>query len=210
MITPEDVRCGDYVEVWAVRASKDDPTQGFVLAWTDIDAAAFDAMLDRAARHSGYSVSSRNFHETRSRAICMQQQNNNSQRRVMQQTLLRARNVPGMPLQIRTFARTHRSMAAFPCDSPESAITVKVRRLELRMHARARLVFETRSSSSSSSSSSASCVRRAFIEIQLVPGASSIPDDLMQTVENSVRVVFLAHPGKRGKIVPNSASGGRI
>jgi hypothetical protein len=197
-ITADDVRGGDYVEVWAVRASKADAADGVMITWTDIAPDAYDAMLDRAARHAGYSVSSRDYLETRAHDMCLQQTQHQkpqqSGMRVWQRTLVRARIVTGLPIQIRTFQRCHRSLAAFPCDSPESAVTVKVRRLELRMHARARLVFETRTSAASS------CYRQAFIEIALVPGQTTLPDDLMHTVENSVRVVFLGHSGKRGPI----------
>lgn len=198
-ITPDDVRGGDCLEVWAIRASKEDAADGVTITWTDIQSDAFDAMLDRAARHMGYSVSSRDYLETRSHDLCICQQQQQQQMRVWQRTLVQARMVSGLPIQIRTFQRAQRSLAAFPCDSPESAVTVKVRRLELRMHARARLVFETRSSSnSSSSSSSIPFHRQAFIEIQLLPGQTALPQDLMFTVENSVRVVFLGHLGKRG------------
>jgi hypothetical protein len=191
-ITPDDVRGGDLVEIWAIRASKEDAAEGVIIAWTDLDNDTYEAMLDRAARHHGYSVSSRDFLETRSRDLCMQQQQ--QQVRVTQRTLMRARNLPGLPLQIRTFARTQRTLASFPCDSPESVVTVKVRRIELRMHANAKLVFETRSSAAKGS-----FMRRAFIEIQ-VPSSSSfgVPEDLMRTVDNSVRVVFLGQQGKRG------------
>ncbi len=200
-ITPDDVRGGDLVEIWAIRASKEDSAEGVIIAWTDLDNDVYEAMLDRAARHHGYSVSSRDFLETRSRDLCMQQPLNQQQQvRVTQRTLLRARNLPGLPLQIRTFARTQRTLASFPCDSPESVITVKVRRIELRMHANAKLVFETRSCSSAAAKGS--FMRRAFIEIQ-VPSSSSfgnkgVPEDLMRTVDNSVRVVFMGQQGKRG------------
>jgi hypothetical protein len=92
----------------------------------------------------------------------------------------------GTPLVVRTYHRETLPFCAFPCDAQLHDVR-RVRRLELRVHARARLIFEA-----SSSSSTTPPVRGVRLEVD-VGGAwdEDDDDDLRRTVENTIQNVML-------------------
>lgn len=189
-VTTDDLGHGNHIEIWAIRNSLEDPATGVVVTFTDLDPATFEGMLERAARHMGYKVSSCDLIETRVFDLYVIQSHH--QTRVTRKRMIRSRVVSNMPLEIRTFSNSRCTLAAVPCDESISADSVKLRRLELRMHAHARLVFETRSGNSHPE------IYRAFIEIHDIHSKKTFDDpDLMRTVHNTVRVVFLGQQGKR-------------
>lgn len=185
----------------------------------DVPRSEFEKMLERASRHRGYSGRQRDVHETVTRDTTLQtweDEGGRQQARVVRRRLVEARTMDGTPLLVRTYRREALPFSAFPCDAPVQSRR-RVRRLELRVHRRARLVFEVSASTSTSCADDADpgascCARRVRLEIELtapppVPrgGSMAVRDfrgspgtaedaelaDLRRTVENTIQVVLL-------------------
>jgi hypothetical protein len=97
---------------------------------------------------------------------------------------------PGVALLARTYRIDHMPFCAFPCDAPLHSAR-RTRRLELRVHARARLVFET---SAPLCGFSGRVVRRVRLEVDVGGDVARDLSDLRRTVENTTHVVLLGLP----------------
>ena len=177
---------------------------------TDVPEAEFDEMMRRAAAHAGYSPRASDVREMRTREFVlththMHTHTHNGDRHasvgVRRRTLLEARVLPGTPLLVRTYRRSPTlGLSAFPCDSPLHSVC-RVRRLELRVHSNARLVFEVRQEEGGGGPERCGdrrpVVRSVRLEADLPSGGrknESFDDDLRRTVENSIHVVMLGLP----------------
>ena len=173
----------------------EDQEEGMAGATLDVPEPVFDAMLERAAKHRGYFGHQRDIFETVTRdAVLHQWESTNAQNpgpplmnaRVIAKQLHESRPFDGTPLLVRTYQRSMHPFSAFPCDAPVHS-KKKIRRLELRVHKDARLVFETLLSESKDVPPRV--VRRVRLEIE--KKGSSVPHDLQRTIENTVQVVLM-------------------
>ena len=189
----------------------------------DVPRSEFEKMLERASRHRGYSGRQRDVHETVTRDTILQtweDEGGRQQARVVRRHLVEARTMDGTPLLVRTYRREALPFSAFPCDAPVQSRR-RVRRLELRVHRRARLVFEVSAAVSCadetdpSSASGGACTHRVRLEVELTAppppprgGNMAVHDfrgssgnaedaelaDLRRTVENTIQVVLMGMP----------------
>jgi len=159
----------------------------------------FDAMLERAARHKGYGASWVDLHAFHSSNVTLEEYVGNSRLAcVTKRTLLRERPLAGCAFVERTYTRmTNLPLSAFSCGTVCGV--VKVRRLQLRVHAKAHLVFEVASvpagEGSGGGAGVSDCIRRVRVEI--ANGDRHGDPDIQRTVENTVQVVLLGQCPKR-------------
>lgn len=173
---------------------------------TALPRPVFDELMSRAAQHMGYStgrglIKLRAYHY---RDLVLEDED--GAQRVIQKRLLSAQELPGAPVLACAFDRQRLPFSAFPCDSPLHDVRT-VHRIALRIHARARLVFEHAVNTEGVSS------HRVFIDVQLprgdnrVCGAGEL-DELKRTVENTVQHVFMGlAPGPRKRLALGSRQG---
>lgn len=161
---------------------------------TNVPQHVFDAMLERAARHRGYSPiqeHQQDVHTYRSDNVTLEIFSDKQTARVTRSTLLDERAIPGTALVERTFLRSEPlPLYMFSCVRHTCAET-KSRRLVLRVHQRARLVFEV--VQELGCGDAARCTRRVKIEVD----GDRNDADLQRTLENSIHVVLLGQNPKR-------------
>jgi hypothetical protein len=183
--------------------------------------ALFDAVMIRAAKHSGYTARQHDWREKRSADLLLQEEraplHDGTARaggeRVTRQSLLDASLIPrpasAVPqLLVRVLRRTAQPCYAFACDVGAPAAggaggvrECRVRCLALRVHARARLLLELVSMNSSGAGAAPDApfktYRRVAIEIDLRaphgrgPALQAEVADLHRTVNNTIQVVLL-------------------
>ena len=184
----------NFVEISVITGWKEDASEGITCASLDVPKFEFEAMLERASKHRGYQGNQRDVHEIVTRDATLQQCEHAddkslmslSRARVVAKHLVDSRPFEGTPLLVRTYRRSVHPFSAFPCDAPVHSRR-KVRRLELRIHSDARLVFETIVAHRQSLSSSTKVVRRVHIEIELKKRDTNV----QRTIENTIQVVLL-------------------
>ena len=160
--------------------------RGFSL---NVPAASFEAMLDRASQHPGYSPRSWDVREIRSMDACIsfeaservqqqqQQQQQQGQQgqgqqgpklRVYRNVLQDAMVLPGTSILVRRYHRTLLPLPAFPHDRPVDSVC-RARRLKLRVNRSAALVFESiaEEEQGSGSGRGSTAQRRVRIEVDL-------------------------------------------
>jgi hypothetical protein len=208
-----------------------DDHEGIAKGSLNVPKDAFDAMLERAAKHRGYFGNQHDVHEIVTRDAVLNlfsggmpqnllsdppagdpqklHQNTSvsgtecARARVISKHLVEARPFEGTPLLVRTYQRTVQPFSAFPCDAPVYSKR-KVRRLDLKVHRDARLVFETMISDTGDVMSNhrwpegpalaelpfgkRNVVRRVYLEIEKRGGQAP---DLRRTIENTIQVVLL-------------------
>ena len=163
---------------------------------TDVPKAEFDAMLARAAKHEGYKGRQRDVREFKVRDVALAiQQHERGAVGVERRSVCEVRKMDGTALVTRLYRREALPFSAFPCDAELHDVR-RVRRLELRVHARARLVFEA---SKSELSATGEVVRGVRLEIDV--GARTAAhqhnnnaedwEDLRRTTENTIQNVLL-------------------
>ena len=204
----------NYAELllWTARLGQDGGGQDAYE--TDVPRAEFEAILDRAARHAGYTPRFSSHKAYASRDLVLEDADAGAgaaqhgaagagaahqqpQQRVTRSRLLAAHEVPGAPLLAAVYERTRAPFSAWPCGGPLHAVR-HVSRLELRAHARAKLVFEaSRDCGGQGQGQGAAVTRRVFLELALDPGpgagrglAADLPD-LRRCVENTVQHVLM-------------------
>ena len=150
----------------------------------------FLQMIERAAMHQGYSARPVDVHELHVRNFSLSYENNNKLR-VLRHGLIDATILPGTPLLVRRYNRAALQLPAFPHQDP---IQWRIRRLQLRVHNRARLLFETKRQADDESARDQLRVR---LEIDLGMLKDTEKADLQRTVENTIQVVLL---GQRPRV----------
>lgn len=158
----------------------------------DVPEDAFDKMMERAAKHPGYSASSLDLREIRTRDTTLSFEMDKATHapakvRVTRSSLVDACQLQGSQLLVRRYQRTPLQLPMFPHSAAPHTL-YRARRLLLRIHRFARLVFESRASDAGRST------RRVRVEIELRPnlGDADIAD-LQRTVENTIQVVLLGY-----------------
>ena len=179
---------------------------------TRVDDATFHAMLKRAAAHSGYSARQRDAVEYRVGPdtllrFTLQPKDDAPSplgAQVSRTALVGARRMGlggegrrSASMLVRTYRSEHVPFSSFPCDANVQS-AMRVRRLELRVHARARLVFEVKQPVDASAKRDCKGILGVRLEIDVsaaaVDGSSSEMQDLRRTVENTIHVVFMGLP----------------
>ena len=179
----------NFVDISFFKGWVEDPEEGIARASLDVPKDVFDAMLERAAKHRGYFGHQRDVYETVTRDAILHQWVSEKHQppimnaRVVSKQLVEAQPFDGTPLLVRTYQKSVHPFSAFPCDAPVHS-NKRIRRLELRVHRDACLVFETMIASSSST-----VVRRVHLEIEKKGRGSC--GDLQRTIENTIQVVLL-------------------
>lgn len=159
--------------------------------WLDVPKDAFDRMIERAAKHPGYTARSVDVHETRTRdaTLSFEFENGRPTRiRLTRSCLADASVLQGSSLLVRRYQRVPLQLPMFPHSvAPQSSY--RARRVLLRIHRFARLVFESRISDNKQGSQPQ---RRVRIEVELRPSMVERElVDLQRTVENTIQVVLL-------------------
>lgn len=183
---------------------------------TDVPAADFVSMIERAAKHAGYKGSQRDYREFRVGDTSYSVAGGSPQADAAsfhfaceRRELCEVREIPGTPLVVRTYRRERLPFAAFPCDA-EPDVVRRVRRLELRTHARARLIFDASADESSNASNDADAhehqhqhqqIRTVRLEIDIGGGGrgggADDAEDLRRTTENTIQNVLLRMKPRR-------------
>lgn len=156
----------------------------------DVPKPLFDAMMERAARHRGYTPFSEDLHVYRSDNTTLEIRGGSGGARSFKSTLVAEREIQGTPLVERTYMRTNPlPMYMFSCARNATSSLFKVRRLSLRIHKFARIVFEVVSRENDED-----IFRRIFIETTKNRESDR---DIQRTVENTIQVVILGQQPKR-------------
>ena len=164
----------------------------------DVPKTDFERMMERAARHAGYGASHRQFKSWHARDAVFEN-GGPKDVRVVRKRALSVHELPGAPMLACVYER---EVAPFSTFDVSSTMDVRyVRRLELRVHRRARLVFETYTNAGGAR------VRRVLMELALDDkggGASLRADmaELRRTVENTVQGVLMGVRLKRAPFDP--------
>lgn len=185
--------------------------EGVARAQLNVPPDTFDAMLERAAKHRGYFGGQHDVHEIVTRDAVLQQSSHCSsghsghqghsgqpgqgpdpaRARVIFKQLVEARPFEGTPLLVRTYHRKIQPFSAFPCDAPVHSKR-KIRRLKLKVHQDAHLVFDVMVSDPQGGYGiecmSNRVVRRVYLEIEK---RDKSDPDLRRTIENTIQVVML-------------------
>jgi hypothetical protein len=176
----------------------------------DVPATLFRTMLRRAAAHAGYTGRAHDHFEYKTRDVTMTVPAASpspcepcavTRRRLVEHRPMIAEGTLGHTndhnptLLVRAYRTERMPFCAFPCDAPLHS-AVRRRRLELRVHARARLVFDVGLSMFQREFSVApEPARRVRLEIDVAGALGGRDlDDLRRTVENTVHVVLLGMP----------------
>ena len=194
-------------EVWS-------DVSGRVKAYdADVPRELFDAMLERAARHKGYSASSQDLHVYRNDNATMEfvgssssssssgssgsgSSSSSSGGRVWRSTLIGEREIPGTFLVERTFMRSAPlPLYMFSC-AQHNGVYLKVRRIVLRVHKCARLIFEVASAPGAGEGGDAMAFSRR-VRVEITGDQDSDSADIKRTVENTIQVVILGQQPKR-------------
>jgi hypothetical protein len=182
---------------------------------TDVPEAEFAAMLKRAAAHPGYSATAWHAYEVTSqgdvtlsyeqRGLSVVDENQQPQQlekdrdkdrdaassplcvRVTRKQLVSALDAPP-GLLMRRYNRARLPVSEFPCEQPVLRAR-HVRRLTLRVHRLARLVFETEHSRNGPDTVSRSV--RVEVDVGGCGRGARMAEDLQRTVQNTVHVVLL-------------------
>jgi len=184
-----------YVEIAYSRLVRDN---GRIKVYdSNVPKEMFDAMLERAARHKGYCASWVDLHVFHSSNVTLEEYVNiNRLACVTKRKLVEERPLAGCPFVERAFTQmTNLPLTAFSCGT--LCGVVKMRRLQLRVHARAHLVFEVASvpAGDGAGASVSDCIRRVRVEISDADRHGDA--DIQRTVENTVQVVLLGQSPKR-------------
>ena len=172
----------------------------------NVPKACFDGMLERAAMHPGYSPRAWDSRELRVRdmCLCVEAEGGGSagwpRMRVTRCVLQDAALQAGSPLLVRRYHRSVLPLPEFPHDRPIDS-ACRIRRLRLRIHRAASLVFESLACSDTQQQQQQQQQRRVRVEIDLSACRESDAKDLQRTVENTVQVVLL---GMRSKVATQS------
>jgi hypothetical protein len=159
---------------------------------TNVPKEAFYRAMERASHHGGYSVRSTQFKSYHARDMVLENLGHNAEHRVHRMRGLSYEEIPGAPLVAVVCEKTRLPLSAFSCGA-ELHDTRYVRRLRLRVHRRARLVFDAYRNGEG-----AATVRRIYLDIDVAPrGLADDMQDLKRTVENTVQVVLLGQKPKR-------------
>ena len=157
----------------------------------DVPKDVFYAIMRRAARHDGYSAKHRQFKSYHSRDAVLEIGSVHKDVRVVRRRVLSMHEIPGAPLVACIYDCDRRAaFSSFSCGAKLHDVR-HVRRLALRAHRRAMLVFEVHRNDVGK------VVRRVFVEIALDEDgkgqslASEMPD-LRRTVENTVHLTILS------------------
>ena len=154
---------------------------------TQLSEAVFSALLDRASKHMGYGPSHHRFRSFHAADIEMEQPASAEHRvRVRRKRLRSAFQLPGAPVRVHVLEVVPLPFTAF--DNSASALhdVREVERLALRMHRRARLIFERHVNRAGM------VVHRVFIDVDLGgAGLEADMPDLKRTVENTVQAIFV-------------------
>jgi hypothetical protein len=173
---------------------------------TNVPPETFRAALERAAKHPGYSARTMQFKAYHADGGLVLEKRHESQQppgrgaavAVTRRRPLSWHELPGAPMFAVMYERTKLPFAAFSCEASARRDARCVRRLSLRVHRRADLIFETYVGGSSSSSK---VVRRIYLDINLQPdGLDADMPDLRRTVENTVHAVVMGVRLKRRQV----------
>ncbi len=192
----------------ATRARGDESGSGGARVFcTDVSEAQFEAMLQRAARHPGYTPRRDRHKATLWRDLQMIDRGGGDQT-VSSRAVLGCSPLPGAPVVALISEDTPLPLAAFPCDAlPHDVRDVSM--VSLRVHAHARLVFAVHRGLDHPQGAA---VRTVCLEVDLRPfvthhhgrqagrRAQSLAadmNDLARTVENTVQVVLMGAPPVR-------------
>lgn len=177
---------------------------------TDVPRDTFYDIMRRAARHDGYSARYRQFKSYHARDMTFEMGSDHKDVRVIRRRLLSVHEIPGASLYACVYDSDRRApMSSFSCGAKLHDVR-HVRRLSLRAHRRAKLVFEVHRNDVGK------VVRRVFLEIVLDDdgnggggggGASLASDmpDLRRTVENTVHLTILSTVAKDKKKTRNTS-----
>jgi hypothetical protein len=163
----------------------------------DVPRDLFTTIMERASRHAGYRAAHRQLKSYHSRDLVLEKCEGGQHEdvRVVRKRVLSWHELPGAPLYAVMYERTRVPFSAFSCGA-ELQDTRYVRRLSLRVHGRAKLVFDAYANPGGKT------VRRIYVEVSLDPnGLSADMPDLRRTVENTVQAVLM---GVRPKHKPRS------
>lgn len=182
----------NHVRLWWVQPSPsqvDDATAAQVLN-IDVPPAAFEAALTRAARHPGY-VPRRHRHSVEHVGALERLDEGGGRVSVCARRCLGATRLPGAPVVALQYEETRLPIAAFPCDARPHDVR-RVEALALRVHRRARLVFEAHHGQDHPQGAVTRTVR---IDVDLRDLREDLASqglrDLTRTVENTVHVVLM-------------------
>ncbi|GAX85680.1 hypothetical protein CEUSTIGMA_g13094.t1 [Chlamydomonas eustigma] len=174
-----------HTTVTVLASGPDEQVDGALVAITGVDKAEFSELLERAARHPGYTASQEDLVEATWRDLRLVYPTRGAAR-LHRASLLSANLLPGAHLLVRKYRMDPLPFCEFPCDRDDEVHTRRIRRLELRVHRRATLVFDVDPDDA---------CRRVRIEIRR---GECDEDDLRRTVENTVQVVLLGMPRRVG------------
>ena len=190
----------NFVDVSVVTAAEG--TESARVFGLDVPKDAFDRMMERAAKHPGYSARSVDLHETRTRDSVLSFEVGGgggngvpqaTRIRVTRSCLVDASVLQGSPLLVRRYQRTPLQLPMFP-HSVVPHSSYRARRVMLRIHRNAKLVFESRISDDCVGRQQQQQQRRVRVEVELRPqmGEKELLD-LQRTVENTIQVVLLGY-----------------
>lgn len=162
---------------------------------TNVPLETFRAALDRAAKHPGYSARTRQFKAFHTDGgLVLEKQHESPPGAAVTVTRRRPlswHELPGAPMFAVMYERTKLPFAAFSCEASARRDARCVRRLSLRVHRRADLVFETYVGGGGGGGTD-KVVRRIYLDINLQPdGLDADMPDLRRTVENTVHAVVM-------------------
>ena len=120
--------------------------------------------------------------------------------KVYKTSLLRDEAIPGTALRVRSYDRSPMRISGFCCatdpiDAAPPTPATRLRRVELRVHHDAQLVFDVHRLAGAAAAA-ARCMRRVSVQIHIRRNnqrPATLDNDLLRTVENTMRVVLLGH-----------------
>ena len=160
---------------------------------TDVPKDLFNEIMRRASRHDGYGVKHSQYKSYHTCNTILEVGASHKDVRVVRRHLLSMHEIPGAPLIACLYDNDFRAaFSSFSCGGKLHDVR-HVRRLSLRAHKRARLVFEVHRNDVGK------VVRRVLVEITLDddhnhhgPSLASDMPELRRTVENTVHLTILA------------------
>ena len=155
----------------------------------------FSTVMERASRHAGYGPAHSQLKSYHFRDLVLEKFEGEHNIRVTRKRMLAWHELPGAPLYAVMYERNKVPLSAFSCGA-EMHDTRYVRRLSLRIHGRAKLVFDAYVNPGGKT------VRRIYLEVSLHPnGLTADMPDLRRTVENTVQAVLMGvRPKRKPKI----------
>jgi hypothetical protein len=158
---------------------------------TDVPKELFNDMMRRAARHDGYGVKHTQYKSYHTCDTVLEVGASHKDVRVVRRNLLSMHEIPGAPLIACLYDNDrHAAFSSFSCGEKLHDVR-HVRRMSLRAHRRAWLVFEVHRNDVGK------VVRRVLVEIMLDdrgqgPSLASEMPEVRRTVENTVHLAILA------------------